>query len=109
MKLYEVDNLIKIETVDSKLENGELIVQSPGFSWSFALCRLRDKNNKFYWSTHVMIRSGENWYLRNTNNGDLNYGLIQFDWGTFKIRITREYAKEGTPNTEIEKIIFYKI
>lgn len=89
--------------VDGKKE----YVQAPPF-WKFAICRLIDKDNTFYWSSHIIYRHGENWYLRTSGeDGQFQYGMIRFEWETGKLYISREYDKEFRPNTKIEEIMFF--
>ena len=111
---YIVDNLPALysKTIFATGESGAAegrIVNIPKDNWLFAICRIRDTSNKFYWSSHIMVNARENHYIRMTGNGNVNYGQIRnmAEYGKKYIYISSFSYNESSPNSEIELIEFF--
>lgn len=67
---------------------------------------MRDKDNKFFWSSHIIYPTRENWIIRYTGNGAINGGQIRLYSGQTPSYLPRS-STPFTDNSEIELLILY--
>lgn len=79
-----VDNLFTVKTY-VKDSNSNTITVSDG-SWLFGILRIRDMDNKFYWSSHIMLNISENHIIRYGAGQVLNTIQIRLSSNVFKIQ-----------------------
>lgn len=99
-KLHKLDNLKSLKVV-TKSPNDTIDA-----NWKFGICRMRDINSTFYWSSHIIYPTTENWIVRYTGGGTLQGGQIRFENSKiiYSPRTTSPFA---TNNSEIHLLFLY--
>ena len=108
-KFRDISNKASADRLDN-LKSLKVVTKSPNdtidANWKFGICRMRDINNTFYWSSHIIYPTTENWIVRYTGGNTLQGGQIRFENSKiiYSPRTTSPFA---TNNSEIHVLFLY--
>lgn len=102
--------LLKLSSSIDNLQSFKSIVKYKtdiiDLDWKFGICRMRDKSNHFYWSSHIIYPTRENWIIRYTGSGNLDGGQIRLFSGQMPLYSPRS-STQFSNDSEIELLVLY--
>ena len=85
--------------------NGEINIPNSKTPWKFAILRIRDKDNKYYPSSHIIANELENHVVR--YNSGRNLSTIFIEQKDKKLSIRTNYQNQEL--SELNNCVFYYI
>ena len=108
-KFRDISNKASADRLDN-LKSLKVVTKSPNdtidANWKFGICRMRDIDNTFYWSSHIIYPTTENWIVRYTGGNTLQGGQIRFENSKI-IYLPRTTSPFATNNSEIHVLFLY--
>ena len=108
-KFRDISNKASADRLDN-LKSLKVVTKSPNdtidANWKFGICRMRDIDNTFYWSSHIIYPTIENWIVRYTGGNTLQGGQIRFENSKI-IYLPRTTSPFATNNSEIHVLFLY--